>query len=67
MAKKDRFNFTKDKILPGMKSYGWKCSKLYSNHNLWIKESRSSGYIVKECFPKNAVPNKNANYNVLED
>lgn len=67
MARGSRFSVVKDRIKVGMKSYGWECTALYPNHNLWIKESKKSGTIFRESFPKHAVPNENANYNVLEE
>lgn len=67
MARGNRYNIVKDKIHVGMKSFGWKCKELYPSHNLWEKNAKTPGYIIRECFPKNGVPNKAANYNVFED
>lgn len=32
--------------------------------NLWIKKARTKGYMIRECFPINSVPNENATYEV---
>ena len=66
MARGSRYNIVKDKIHVGMKSFGWKCKELYPSHNLWERNAKTPGYIIRECFPKNGVPNSNANYNVLD-
>ena len=65
MARGSRYNIVKDKIHVGMKSFGWKCKELYQSHNLWERNAKTPGYINRECFPVNSVPNKNANYEVI--
>ena len=42
-----------------------KCIELHTSHNLWIRKSKTDGYFIRECFPVNSVPNKNANYEVI--
>ena len=59
-----RYNVVKEKIKLGKKSHGWKCVDLYASFNLWIKEARTKGYMIRECFPINSVPNENATYEV---
>lgn len=29
------------------------------------RNGKTPGYIIRECFPVNSVPNKNANYEVI--
>ena len=65
MARGSRYNIVKDKIHVGRKSFGWICKELYPSHNLWERNAKTPGYIIRECFPVNSVPNKNANYEVI--
>ena len=60
-----RYDFTKSKVHIGDKSCGWECIELHTSHNLWIRKSKTVGYFIRECFPVNSVPNKNANYEVI--
>ena len=50
MARGDRFNFVYEKIKVGQKSFGWKCTQLFPNHNLWVKKSKRTGIIFRESF-----------------
>jgi len=65
MARGNRYDVVKDKVSIGDKSHGWKCVALYTSFNLWTKEARTKGYMIRECFPKNSIPNTNANYEVI--
>lgn len=65
MARGSRYDVVKDKIRIGDKSHGWKCVGIYTSFNLWTKEARTEGYMIRECFPKNGIPNANANYEVI--
>lgn len=57
-----RYDFTKSKVHIGDRSCGWECVGIYTSFNLWTKEARTEGYMIRECFPKNGIPNANANY-----
>lgn len=64
MSKGSRYDEIDIKIEIGHKSEGWECIAQYRNFNLWGKKTKTGGYTIKECFPLNTVPNRNANYEV---
>lgn len=62
IATKQTYNDLNHEPKIGQMSFGWKCIKYYTHHNLWQRVSNNSANGRKECFPKKTVPNQYALY-----